>query len=291
MEEVFAKYLIKAVVEIKKEEGIDMYAMSLLNEPQIPTLQYPTMKMTVDHVGSGRKLVRAGLDAAGFKTVKCLAYDFNWDNTAYPLDVLNAEPSIWAGVAWHGYAGNPSSQKVVHDAYPNIDAYFTEHTEITQYFSEPYKNMKNSARDLLVGSIRYYSRSIILWNLVLRKDEDGFTTPHLPNVCSNCNAAILLLPDSTDPVAAGDPNHTKTVAEANGQAAAADAKKDDKASRRKRSLKRRADNPVTLSLIPRLLLRWTRRLPLHPSPSLVVPRRRQLTKLSKPRTCRRQEDR
>lgn len=241
MEEVFANYLIKSVVDIKKLENLNIYALSLLNEPQIPELKYPTMKMSAQQSVKVGRLVRAGLDKAGFKSVKLLAWDFNWDNTAYPLQVLDADPSIWNGVAWHGYAGSPSSQKVVADAYPDKDTYFTEKTEVTQYFSEPYKNMKNTARDLLIGSIRYASRSIIMWNLVLRKDEDGFTTPHLPNVCDNCNAAILLLPESTGAdLNKGDSNHTKTVAEASNAAPAA-AGEDKAASKRKRnSLSRRS---------------------------------------------------
>ncbi|SNX84671.1 related to beta-1,6-glucanase precursor [Melanopsichium pennsylvanicum] len=217
MEEVFAKYLIKSVVTIKKEEGLDIFALSLLNEPQMGEQQYPTMKMSADQAVKVGRLVRDGLDRAGFKSVKMLAWDFNWDNPQYALDVLNADPTPWSGVAWHGYSGQPQSQLVVANAYPDKDTYFTEFTQITQFFSEPYKNMKNTARNLIIASIRDMSRSLISWNLVLRKDEDGFTTPHLPKVCDNCNSAILLLPQSTDgSLTSGDPNHTKTVAEANG---------------------------------------------------------------------------
>lgn len=216
MEEVFAEYLIKSIVTIKREVNLNIYALSLLNEPQIPELPYPTMKMSVEQSVKVGKLVRAGLNRAGLSTVKLLAYDFNWDNTQYPLAVLDASPTTWQGIAWHGYAGEPRDQKIVADAYPNKETYFTEYTEVTQYFSEPYKNMKNTARNLVMGSIRYASRSLILWNLVLHKDEDGFTSPHLPNVCDNCNAAVLLLPESTDAnLNSGDPNHIKTVAEAN----------------------------------------------------------------------------
>jgi O-glycosyl hydrolase len=234
MEEVYANYLVKAVSEIKAQEKLDIYALTLLNEPQIPELQYPTMKLSAAQAVQVGKLVRTALNKQGFEKVKLLTWDHNWDNTDYALQVLNADPTQWDGTAWHGYAGQPSSQKVVHDAYPDKETYFTEYTVISQYFSEPYKNMKNTARNLLIGSIRYYSRSVVLWNLVLRKDEDGFTTPHLPNVCQNCNAAVLLLPDSTDALAEADPSHTKTVAEAAGAA-----KKD---KRRRRSLWRRADD-------------------------------------------------
>ena len=250
METVFANYLIKSVIEIKKEENLNIFALSLLNEPQIPELKYPTMKLSADQAVQVGRLVRAGLDKAGFKSIKLFAYDFNWDNTQYPLQVLDADPDIWDAVAWHGYAGTPSQQKIVADAYPTKDTYFTEFTEITQYFSEPYKNMKNTARNLLIGSVRYMSRSVIMWNLVLRKDEDGFTTPHLPNVCENCNAAILLLPESTDPnLNAGNSSHTKTVAEANG-AAAADSKAAAPAAARKRGLSRRAPQGETVPLQP-----------------------------------------
>ncbi|SJX62284.1 related to beta-1,6-glucanase precursor [Sporisorium reilianum f. sp. reilianum] len=244
MEQVYANYLIKSVVEIKRQEGLDIFALSPANEPQIPELQYPTMKLSADQSIQLGKLLRTGLDKAGHKSVKLFAWDHNWDNTDYPLQVLDADPTPWSAVAWHGYAGQPSAQKVVYDAYPSLDVYFTEHTQVTQWFSEPYKNMKNSARDLLIGSIRYMSRSVIMWNLVLRKDEDGFTTPHLPNVCMNCNAAILLLPESTDAdLNSGDPNHTKTVAEANGASTTAE-KKDAPAAKRKRQLRRRADTAV-----------------------------------------------
>ncbi|KAJ1020685.1 hypothetical protein NDA16_004077 [Ustilago loliicola] len=251
MEEVFAKYLVKSIVDIKEQEKLNIYAMSLLNEPQIPELKYPTMKMTAEQSVKVGRLVRSGLDKAGFKSLKLLAWDHNWDNTDYPLQVLDADPSIWNGVAWHGYAGSPKSQKVIADAYPDKDTYFTEKTAVTQYFSEPYKNMKNTARDLIIGSIRYASRSVIMWNLVLRKDEDGFTSPHLPDVCENCNAAILLLPESTDSgLNQGNPNHTRTVPEANG-ASPATAGKDKAASKRKRELlSRRSPADATVDFKP-----------------------------------------
>ncbi|TKY86470.1 hypothetical protein EX895_004619 [Sporisorium graminicola] len=244
MEQVYANYLVKSVVEIKKQEGLDLFALSPANEPQIPELKYPTMKLSANQSIKLGKLLRAGLDKAGFKSVKLFLWDFNWDNSAYPLQVLDADPTPWNAVAWHGYAGKPSAQKVVYDAYPNLDVYFTEHTQVTQWFSEPYKNMKNTARDLLIGSIRYMSRSVIMWNLVLRKDEDGFTSPHLPNVCDNCNAAILLLPESTDAVLdRGNPDHIQTVAEANGASTAANDKKVAPASaKRRRGLDRYASD-------------------------------------------------
>ncbi|KAJ9475076.1 Glycoside hydrolase [Pseudozyma hubeiensis] len=244
MEKVYAKYLIKSISEIKVKEQIEVYAMSPGNEPQIPKLKYPTMKISADQAIQLGVLLRSGLDSAGFKSVRLLAWDFNWDNTDYPLTVLNSDPTPWSGIAWHGYAGQPSAQKTITDAFPNLDTYFTEKTVVTQYFNEPYKNIKNAARDLLVGSIRYASKSIIFWNLVLRKDEDGFTSPHLPGVCENCNAAILLLPESTDgtDASSADANSDKKAAGAAGQ------KKD---SRKKRGMLRRdADETVTFKPDP-----------------------------------------
>ncbi|KAJ1025703.1 hypothetical protein NDA18_004041 [Ustilago nuda] len=252
MEEVYAKYLIRSVVDIKKLENLNIFALSLLNEPLLPELKYPTMKLTAEQAVKVGRMVRDGLDKAGFKSLKLLAWDHNWDNTEYALAVLNADPTIWNGVAWHGYAGSPSAQKVVSDAYPQKDTYFTEKTQITQYFSEPYKNMKNTARELIIGSIRYDSRSIIMWNLVLRKDEDGFTTPHLPNVCLNCNAAILLLPESTDAdLNKGDPTHTKTLAEANADATAT-TQADKESGNKKRDLSRRSPAEGTVEVKPKI---------------------------------------
>ncbi|EST08437.1 Glycoside hydrolase, family 30 [Kalmanozyma brasiliensis GHG001] len=198
MEPVFAKYLVRAVSDLKTQENLTVFAMSPQNEPGYAGTNYPTMKLSPDQSIKMGSLLRSGLDAAGFQSVKLFLYDFNWDNPNYPLSVLNANPDPWDAVAWHGYAGSPSAQKTVTEAFPDKDTYFTEMTRVTQYFSEPYKNMKNTARDLLIGSIRWNGKSLVLWNLILRKDEDGFTSPHLPNVCSNCNAAVLLLPDASD---------------------------------------------------------------------------------------------
>ena len=118
MEQVYAKYLIKAVTEIKAQEGLDIYALSPGNEPQIPELKYPTMKISADQSILLGKLLRSGLDKADFKRTKIMLWDHNWDNTDYALTVLNADPAPWSGVAWHGYAGNPSAQKVITDAFP-----------------------------------------------------------------------------------------------------------------------------------------------------------------------------
>lgn len=237
-EQAMAKYLIRSMVEIKKLKNIDIYALSLLNEPRIPRLSYPTMRMTALQSSQVAQLVRKGLDAAGLKSIKLIANDFNWDDdqVKWTLDVLNNDPTPWYGVAWHGYAGDPSGQGKVSKAYPDKPTFFTEFTQITQYFSEPYKNMKNTANKLLIGSIRYESQSVILWNLALLKDQDGFTKPHLDGICSNCNAAILMLPESTDAstvqsISKSDTSHVRTEAEAN---AVTTDKKESESQRRRR---------------------------------------------------------
>ncbi|PWY99786.1 LOW QUALITY PROTEIN: glycoside hydrolase [Testicularia cyperi] len=252
-EEVFAKYLIRSVVDIKKLHNINIFALSLLNEPLIPRLGYPTMKMTSDQAIKVVAIVRKGLNDAGLSNTKLVAWDFNWDTTDYALQVLDADPTPWDGVAWHGYAGNATGQGVVSSAYPDKEVYFTEFTQITQYLNEPYKNMKNTASSLIVGSIRYGARSIVLWNL----NEDGMTSPHLDGVCDNCLASVFVLPEAADDPSTSTAGSTTSVAKA-GTDTSGDANKSNRRRRRavavdqpKRRLSEVTLDPTTNAVAPK----------------------------------------
>ncbi len=82
-------------------------------------------------------------------------------------------------------------------AYPDAEVWFTECTRITQFFNEPWGNLKAQGQNLLTGTIQYGAQSVILWNAVLQADENRFTGPTLGNVCTNCLAPVLILNNQT----------------------------------------------------------------------------------------------
>jgi glucosylceramidase len=182
----YALYLAKSV-EAYQAAGLPFDTITLQNEP-LNTSNYPTMSMSAaqqvdlikNHVGP--------LFASEGITTKVIAYDHNWDNTAYPLQVLgdaDASPYV-AGSAFHAYAGDVSAQTTVHNAYPNKDIYFTEITGgnwATNFADNIVWNFQN----IFIGATRNWAKTALLWNLAL--DPNG--NPHL-NGCSGCRGVVTV---------------------------------------------------------------------------------------------------
>ncbi|KDN44245.1 glycoside hydrolase family 30 protein [Tilletiaria anomala UBC 951] len=192
---LYAKYLTKILMALG-EMGIQAYRLSLQNEPKYAPTAYPGTIIESDDAADIGDLVRAEFDSNGFEDVGLLALDHNWDLQEYPIDVFNRSKAF-TGVAWHCYGGSPSGQQPFNLAYPDAEVYFTECTRITQWFNEPWQNLKTQGQVLTVGSINYKSQSVILWNAVLNATADRFTGPTLPGVCTNCLAPIEILPDGS----------------------------------------------------------------------------------------------
>ena len=63
--------------------------------------------------------------------VKLLAYDHNWDEPSYPLDVLahSADPHTFAGTAWHCYGGEmATAMDMLQEEFPGYEQHVTECT-------------------------------------------------------------------------------------------------------------------------------------------------------------------
>jgi len=90
------------------------------------------------------KALRTLLDSNGFTDVKVIGYDHNWDNAGtYPVQLVSCVQaphhpltkrqmqqagSAFAGVAFHCYGGDFTSQASFTSAYPSKEVYFTECT-------------------------------------------------------------------------------------------------------------------------------------------------------------------
>lgn len=189
---VFANYLVR-YVEAMQAQGVPIFALTLQNEPHLDTHNYPGMVLTPEARATiiGRFLGPALRQHA--LATEILDWDHNWNHPEEPLQVL-ADPvaaRYIAGVAWHCYEGKVSAQIPVHEAHPDKDAYLTE---CSGGGWEPASDpaLLHMSRELLIGSVRGWSRGVLLWNLAL--DPKG--GPHLGG-CDNCRGVVTIGPQGS----------------------------------------------------------------------------------------------
>lgn len=189
--DVYAQYLIK-YIQGMKAEGITIDAITPQNEP-LHGGNNPSMVMTAEQQ---RDFIKNSLgpafQSAGI-TTKIIVWDHNCDNPNYPLTILNdaAAKAFVDGSAFHLYAGDISALSTVHNAHPDKNVYFTEqYTASNGDFSG---DLKWHTRNVIIGSMRNWSRNALEWNLA----NDGNFGPHTPGGCTVCKGALTIIGSST----------------------------------------------------------------------------------------------
>lgn len=191
-EEVYSRYLVK-FVEGVIAKGLTVKHISLQEGPRNTNGNIPSMPMKEDQQARLGKLTRQALDAAGLQKVTIQTLEASWDTAQYAIDVLDQAPDSFDGANWQCYAGNPSEQLKFINAHPNRTNWMNECTRLTQYFDEPWVNMKKNFGTILDDSITNGVSAVVLWNLVLQYEmENLYTFPNLPGTCRNCLAPILV---------------------------------------------------------------------------------------------------
>jgi glucosylceramidase len=183
----FAEYF-RRFVQAYAAEGIPVFAITVQNEPHYEPGDYPGMRLDPparakfigEHVGP--LFERSGI------TTRILDWDHNWDEPNSPLQVL-ADPiarKYVSGVAWHCYGGDVGAQRVVHEAHPDKDTYFTECSggAWAPNFAD---NLVWTVQHLVIRSTRGWARGVLMWNLAL--DENG--GPHTGG-CGNCRGVVTI---------------------------------------------------------------------------------------------------
>jgi glucosylceramidase len=187
----YALYLAK-FVQACEAEGLPIDALTLQNEP-LHTSNYPTMSMSAtqqtnlikNHVGP--LFQSEGIDT------KIVVYDHNWDNTDYPLQVLDdpAARQYVAGTAFHGYSSvsqMSSAQTSVHNAYPDKDIYFTEVTGSGNNTPTSFaNNMVWTLQNIFIGATRNWAKTGLLWNMALDQNNG----PHQGG-CTDCRGVVTV---------------------------------------------------------------------------------------------------
>ncbi len=184
--QVYAEYFVK-YIQAMKSHGIVIDAITPQNEPLHPgnnPSMYMTAEQQADFIGNH---LGPAFSKAKIKT-KIIVYDHNCDKPEYPLTILKdvkANPFV-TGSAFHLYEGNISALTTVHDAYPSKDLYFTEqYTGSRSSFAD---DLKWSVKNVVIGSMRNWSKNALSWGLA----NDEFYKPFTPGGCSTCKGALMI---------------------------------------------------------------------------------------------------
>jgi glucosylceramidase len=186
---VFARYLVR-FLQAYRAAGVPVALISPQNEPGFSPADYPGSTLTAAQESTfiardlGPAIARAGLPT------KILAYDHNWDDPAYPEQIL-ADPAAAryvAGVAWHCYAGDPSAQAAVHAADPAAGEYLTEcsGTQSADPAATFGDTLDWQTANLIIGATRDWASSVTTWNLAL--DPSGGPSMN----CTTCTALVTV---------------------------------------------------------------------------------------------------
>lgn len=184
--DVYAKYFVKYIQQMKLA-GITIDAVTPQNEP-LHDGNNPSMYMSA---GEQANFIKNNLGPA-FKTAgittKIIIYDHNCDNPNYPKEILAdavANPFV-DGSAFHLYSGDISALSNVYNAFPTKNLYFTEQwTSSTGDFAG---DLKWHVKNVIIGSMRNYSKNALEWNLA---NNAGFG-PHTDGGCTMCKGALTV---------------------------------------------------------------------------------------------------
>ncbi|KAI0052463.1 glycoside hydrolase family 30 protein [Auriscalpium vulgare] len=214
----YANYLLKAIQGFKSR-GINVFALSIQNEPENSNNSYPTCSMPVSIMAQIGNALRSLMNSNGLSGVKILGYDHNWNDAGgYPVQLMQQAGGAFDGVQFHCYSGSVGQQDTFHNQFPTKDIYFTECSGT--FGSDWWSDIKASIiRDLpllahahffgrsllaqwymdnlFIGAFDHNARSALMWNIAL----DGGGNPKLPgtNSCGGpgCRAIVTVNSDGS----------------------------------------------------------------------------------------------
>lgn len=189
---LYAQYLVK-YIQSYRAAGVTVDYLSVQNEPNCcqagnPTaMNYPGMSWNPSGlVEFTKNHVYPAFRAAGI-TTKVLVHDWNYGDYAnFGSGVLDdagvRNDPLFGGIAWHGYFGDPAVGSQVHDRYPTVRQFSTEHSGGTWVGNQHNEDLKD-----IVDYARNWSSSLTKWSLALNQDMG----PHNGG-CGTCTGLITV---------------------------------------------------------------------------------------------------
>jgi glucosylceramidase len=192
----FARYFEKYLAAFE-QEGVHVDAISVQNEPQYEA-SYPTMKMTApEQLDFIKNHLGPLLRGKGLRT-RILVFDHNWNSPEYPITILNdpAAREYVDGSAFHCYEGSVDAMSKVHAAYPDKGLYFTECSG-GSWAPGFANNLKWQTQTLLMGTLRNWSKNVMMWNMALDERNGPTTNPmdtasKVNRGCMTCRGVVTV---------------------------------------------------------------------------------------------------
>ncbi|GAB1338002.1 ricin-type beta-trefoil lectin domain protein [Streptomyces sp. E-15] len=181
----YASYFVK-YLQAYKDQGVNVSYVTAQNEPTCCS-GYPSMSWNASGLAYFTKSeLLPRLQSAGLAT-KVLAHDWNWDvYDSYAAQTVD-DPAIrdhpnFGGIAWHGYGGDIAKQTAVHNQYPALDAFGTEHSGGTWIADQQREDMSD-----IIGYTRNWAKSVTKWSLAV----DQNMGPHNGG-CGTCTGLVTV---------------------------------------------------------------------------------------------------
>jgi glucosylceramidase len=181
----YAQYFVK-YIQGYQAQGVPIRYVTEQNEPTCCG-GYPSMQWNTSGLQYFAKTnLLPALQNAGLNT-KLLVGDWNFDTYASWVAPLVADTAIrnhpnFGGIAWHDYAGSPSTATTVHNQYPSVNAYMTEHSGGTWVSNQQAEDMGD-----LIDYFRNWGRSWTKWSLAV----DEAMGPHNGG-CGTCTGLVTV---------------------------------------------------------------------------------------------------
>lgn len=187
---LYAQYFVKYVQQ-NAAQGLKIDYVSVQNEPTCCGTD-DTGYASMNWNGAGllnftKNHLIPAFRAAGI-TTKVLILDYNWGNYndlgSVPLaDAGLRNDPLFGGIAWHGYGGDVNLQTTVHNQYPAVNHYMTEHSGGTWIANQQTEDMNN-----LIDYTRNWSKSWVKWSL----GQDQNMLPYVGAGCNVCTGLVTI---------------------------------------------------------------------------------------------------
>ena len=181
----YAQYFVK-YIQGYQAQGVPIKYVTVQNEPGC-CAGYPSMQWTPSGLQYFAKTnLLPALQSAGLST-KVLIGDWNFDTYDQWVAPSINDTAIrnhpnFGGIAWHDYGGNPSTETTVHNQFPNVNMYNTEHSGGTWVGNQQSEDMGD-----LIDYFRNWGRSWTKWSMAV----DQNMGPHNGG-CGTCTGLVTV---------------------------------------------------------------------------------------------------
>ncbi|CAF0962886.1 unnamed protein product [Brachionus calyciflorus] len=167
--DVYADYFVKFLSEYKKK-GIEIYGITIQNEPYYEPINYPGMKMTEQEQVEFTRVLVEKIRKYNFNA-KILAHDHNFDGVDNAIKIILETKNLTHGAGFHHYNDENWEQLLLRfkDQLPDKDIWMTE-CGFGNWMGDASEQFhKAIVRQL--RTTRYGSKGFIMWNIAL--DENS----------------------------------------------------------------------------------------------------------------------